>query len=164
MIQRIQSLYMLAGAVAVLMLFLFPLASYSVPEATFQFTAFGLTSLTPEVPFDEMGWAILLALVVMFVLPLVTLFLYRKLELQTRLLIYTAVLDLLFYGLFFWQSSQYEAMLSGLFSQPAEVGYQMVLFVMPALSFFCMVMAVRYVRRDKWLLEAADRLRPLRRR
>lgn len=164
MIQRIQSLYMLAGAVAILMLFLFPLASYSVPEATFQFTAFGLTSLTPEVPLDEMGWAILLALVVMFALPLVTLFLYRNLELQTRLLIYTAVLDLLFYGLFFWQSAQYESFLGGLFSAPADVVFRLVVFVMPALSFLCMIMAVRYVRRDKWLLEAADRLRPLRRR
>ena len=164
MIQRIQSLYMLAGAVAILMLFLFPLASYSVPEATFQFTAFGLTSLTPEVPLDEMGWGILLALVVMFALPLVTLFLYRKLELQTQLLIYTAVLDLLFYGLFFWQSHQYTAFLGGLFTSPVEVVYRYIVLAMPALSIFCMIMAVRYVRRDKWLLEAADRLRPLRRR
>lgn len=159
MLQRIQTVYMLAAAVAALMMLLFPLATFLTPEATYELTALGLTSLTPEVPFDEMGWALLAALLIMLVLPLVCIFCYRRRRLQMRILIYTALFDLLCYALFFWRCSEYASMLSALSAGQAEVLYNYVMLAMPALSVFCCIMAWRGVMFDEALVKSLERLR-----
>ena len=164
MLQRIQTVYMLASEVAVLMLFLFPLAVFQTPEATFELTAFGISSLTPEVPLDEMRWSLLIVLLIMLILPLVAIFMYKKHKLQVRMLIYTAVLDLLFYGLFyFFEIDACEEMIRSVVqSNQLSTDMGLLTIVMPLLSVFCCIMAIKGVCYDMALLASADRLRPSR--
>lgn len=165
MLQRIQTVYMLASVVAVLMLFLFPLCVFETPDAIFELNAFGLTSVTPEVPLDVMQWALLILLLLMIVLPLVAIFMFKKHKRQLRVLIYAAVLDLLFYGFFyFFEVGACEEIIRPLLTtNKMETIMGLIPLLMPALSIFCIIMAIRGVCYDMALLSSADRLRPSRR-
>lgn len=159
MIQRVQTVYMLAASVAVLMLMLFPLATFLVPEATYELNAFGLTSLTEGNDTDVMGWSLLVMGIIMIAVPLVCIFLYKNRWLQLRFLIFSAVLDVLYYGLFVYECHNYAGMVA---AQSAggvvETTYGMAL-VMPAVGVFCDIMAIRGVIHDIALIKSLDRLR-----
>lgn len=159
MIQRIQTVYMLACAVAILMMMLFPLASFQIPEATFELSALGLSSLTPELPFEQMGWPLFLLLLIMLALPLINIFLYKKRKLQLRVLIYVALIDLLYYGMFFWQCSSYTDQIATMTTGSVEPAYSILMLLMPALSAFCAIMAMRGVAYDMALLKSLEHLR-----
>lgn len=161
MIQRIQTIYMLASVVAVLMMHLFWLAAFLMPEATVELTSYGLSCFTDFVTIDQMSWDLFLLLVLMLALPLVNIFLYKHRKLQLRLLIYTAILDLGYYALFFYDCARYKSeILSQVTTQgPVEVTYNYIMLAMPALSIFCLVMAMRGVMFDIALMKSYERLR-----
>ncbi len=160
MIQRIQTVYMLASVIAILMLLLLPLATFLVPEATFELNALGLKNLTAGNSTDMMGWGLFLLLLIMLLTPLVCIFLYKKRWVQLRFLIFSGVLDILYYGLYFYECHNYENMI-GTWSTngTVDVTYNYMLLVMPALSLFCNVMAMRGVIHDIALLKSLERLR-----
>jgi len=168
MLQRIQTVYMLGSVISILMMLLLPLGTISSAEATFDLSALGVSSVTEEFVLDEMRYSLLFLLFLMFFLPLVCIFLYNKRKIQLRILVYTAILDLLFYAYFFFYEAGacMDMVLAALqengFEPQAEMSYQSLLFVMPAVSVFCCVMAFRGVTYDIALLASADRLRPSR--
>ncbi len=160
MIQRVQTIYMLASVIAVLSMHFFWLASFATPEATFSLTSLGLQCSTPGFETDLMAWDLFLLLLVMLALPLVTIFLYRKRKLQLHMLIYTAVLDLCYYALYFYDADKYAAqVLAKIDSNVLDVSHNIMMLAMPALSIFCLIMAMRGVIYDIALLKSLDRLR-----
>lgn len=170
MIQRIQTIYMLASVIAILMMLVFPLGHIDASDAFFSVSALGVTCTEGDVVLDKMCYELFFILLLMFVLPLVSIFLYKRRKLQMRILIYTAVLDLLFYAFFFlYESSALEQMVAGVltlsgFSPMVETHYSVVLYTMPALSIFCCIFAIRGVLYDIALLASADRLRSSRKK
>ena len=54
MIQRIQTVYMLASVIAILMMLVMPLGTISANDAYFNVSALGITSVTQDVPLDKM--------------------------------------------------------------------------------------------------------------
>lgn len=162
MLQRVQTIYMLASVIAILMLFLFPLATFQISEATFELTSLGLSSLTPEVPLDEMRWSLFIVLLVMLILPLIAIFMYKKQKLQLRMLIYTSVVDVLFYVLYYWFEVPYCEETTFALSTADNLllsSSGLLPALMPLLSLFCNIMAMRGVMYDIALLSSADRLR-----
>jgi hypothetical protein len=132
-----------------------------LPEATIQWTALGLSSLTPEFPVEQMDWSLLVLLLIMLVVPLVSIFLFKRRWLQLRFLVFSALLDVLFYALFFFELQQHTQWLlneSGT-AGPADVTYNYILLAMPVLGVFCDVMAMRGVLHDIALLKSLERLR-----
>ncbi|MBO7378817.1 MAG: DUF4293 domain-containing protein [Bacteroidales bacterium] len=168
MLQRIQTVYMLASVIAILMMLISPLGTVASADAFFDVSALGVTSVTDGVVLDEMRYGLLVLLLVMFLLPLVCIFLYKKRKLQTRILVYTAILDVLFYAYFFLFEVQATKDLASkaleLSGYVSEVSFDasFVLYAMPAVSFFACLMAWRGVMYDIALLASADRLRPSR--
>ena len=170
MIQRKQTVYMLASVIAILMMLVLPLGTIESAEAYFDLSALGISSVTEGVALDAMSYDLLVLLICMLALPLVCIFLYNKRKLQLQILIYTAILDILFYVFFFayetnvFQSKAVHALQSAGLPDAIGVDYNFTLYVMPALSLFCSVMAWRYVTYDIALLASADRLRPSRKK
>lgn len=168
MLQRIQTVYMLAGVIAILMMLLLPLGTIESADAFFNVSALGVSSVTEEVALDQMRYGLFVLLLVMMLLPLVCIFMFKRRKLQLRLMVYTAVLDVLFYVYFF------------LFEVPAMEGFasraltlcglnsevmtesSFVLYAMPLVSLFCCIMAWKGITYDIALLASADRLRPSR--
>lgn len=158
MLQRIQTVYMLASVVAILMMHFFWLASISTPAAVFEINSLGLQCQTAGMESaGQMMWELLVLLLVMVALPLVTIFLYNHRKLQLRMLIYTAILDLCYYGLFFWDANRMAAAIGN--GGAVDLNYNYIMLAMPAVSVFALVMAMRGVVYDIALLKSLDRLR-----
>ena len=160
MIQRVQTIYMLASVIAILTMHFFWLASFAIPEATFELNSLGLVCQTKGFETDRMVWELFIVLLLMVALPLVNIFLYKKRKVQLRVLIYTIVLNVLYYGLFFWECSRLKSDVAAL-SQGGEVDvhYNIMMLVMPAVSIFALIMAARGVIFDIALLKSLERLR-----
>ncbi len=160
MIQRVQTIYMLASVIAILTMHFFWLASFAIPEATFELNSLGLVCETKGFETDMMVWELFIVLLLMVALPLVNIFLYKHRKAQLRILIYTGVLNLLYYGLYFWECSRWQDYVASLSqSGAAEVHYNIMMLAMPALSIFCLIMAARGVIYDIALLKGLERLR-----
>jgi len=160
MIQRVQTIYMLASVIAILTMHFFWLASFAIPEATFELNSLGLVCATKGFETDRMVWELFIVLLLMVALPLVNIFLYRNRKLQLRILIFTIVLNALYYGLFFWECfriKDYVASLSQ--SGVVDVRYNIMMLIMPAISIFALIMAVRGVIFDIVLIRDSERLR-----
>ncbi len=160
MIQRVQTIYMLASVIAILTMHFFWLASFAIPEATFELNSLGLVCATKGFETDRMVWELFIVLLLMVALPLVNIFLYKKRKVQLRVLIYTIVLNVLYYGLFFWECSRLKGDVAAL-SQGGvvDVHYNIMMLVMPAVSIFALIMAARGVIFDIALLKSLERLR-----
>ena len=160
MIQRVQTIYMLASVIAILTMHFFWLVSFAIPEATFELNSLGLVCQTKGFETDRMVWELFIVLLLMVALPLVNIFLYKKRKVQLRVLIYTIVLNVLYYGLFFWECSRLKGDVAAL-SQGGvvDVHYNIMMLVMPAVSIFALIMAARGVIFDIALLKSLERLR-----
>ncbi len=150
MIQRIQTLYLLAVVVLGIILCFEPVLQLVTPEEAaelqvWEVSAFGGAPL-------EGIWGLALTTVLIPLLALVDIFLYRNRILQARLNIFTVMLCLGWYGvvaIYVWQ---------------AKLALGVEWHILPWASFplVCMVltmMATRRILRDEALVRAADRIR-----
>ena len=160
MIQRVQTVYMLASVIAILTMHFFWLASFAIPEATFELNSLGLVCQTKGFETDRMVWELFIVLLLMVALPLINIFLYKNRKLQLRVLIYTIILNVLYYGLFFWECYRLKGEVAAL-SQGGvvDVHYNIMMLVMPAVSIFALIMAARGVIFDSALIKSLERLR-----
>ena len=160
MIQRVQTVYMLASVIAILTMHFFWLASFAIPEATFELNSLGLVCATKGFETDRMVWELFIVLLLMVALPLINIFLYKNRKLQLRVLIYTIILNVLYYGLFFWECYRLKGEVAAL-SQGGvvDVHYNIMMLVMPAVSIFALIMAARGVIFDIALIKSLERLR-----
>ena len=160
MIQRVQTVYMLASVIAILTMHFFWLASFAIPEATFELNSLGLVCQTKGFETDRMVWELFIVLLLMVALPLINIFLYKNRKRQLRVLIYTIILNVLYYGLFFWECYRLKGEVAAL-SQGGvvDVHYNIMMLVMPAVSIFALIMAARGVIFDIALIKSLERLR-----
>ena len=160
MIQRVQTIYMLASVIAILTMHFFWLASFAIPEATFELNSLGLVCQTKGFETDRMVWELFIVLLLMVALPLINIFLYKNRKPQLRVLIYTIILNVLYYGLFFWECYRLKGEVAAL-SQGGvvDVHYNIMMLVMPAVSIFALIMAARGVIFDIALIKSLERLR-----
>ena len=160
MIQRVQTIYMLASVIAILTMHFFWLASFAIPEATFELNSLGLVCQTKGFETDRMVWELFIVLLLMVALPLINIFLYKNRKMQLRVLIYTIILNVLYYGLFFWECYRLKGEVAAL-SQGGvvDVHYNIMMLVMPAVSIFALIMAARGVIFDIALIKSLERLR-----
>ena len=107
-----------------------------------------------------MVWELFIVLLLMVALPLINIFLYKNRKLQLRVLIYTIILNVLYYGLFFWECYRLKGDVAAL-SQGGvvDVHYNIMMLVMPAVSIFALIMAARGVIFDIALIKSLERLR-----
>jgi hypothetical protein len=160
MIQRVQTIYMLASVIAILTMHFFWLASFAIPEATFELNSLGLVCQTKGFETDRMVWELFIVLLLMVALPLINIFLYKNRKLQLRVLIYTIILNVLYYGLFFWECYRLKGEVAALSQGGAvDVHYNIMMLVRPAVSIFALIMAARGVIFDIALIKSLERLR-----
>lgn len=149
MIQRIQTLYLLAVVALGIALIWLPVLQFVSPEGT-DLQVYELSALG-GVPLQGI-WGLTVTTVLIPLLALVDIFLYKKRLLQARLNIFTVLLCLGYYGvlaIYVWQ---------------AKLALGVEWHILPWASFplVCMVltlMATRRILKDEALVRAADRIR-----
>lgn len=150
MIQRIQTLYLLAVVALGIALIWLPVVQFVTPEDAAELQIWEMSALG-GVPLQGL-WGLLVTTILIPVLAFVDIFLYRKRLLQARLNIFTVMLCLGYYGvlaIYIWQ---------------AKLALGVDWHLMPWASFplVCLVltlMATRRILKDEALVRAADRIR-----
>lgn len=154
MIQRIQTLYLLAVTALMAVVLFAPLAWFGGEAGEFELYAFALEATGGETVQSTVYMGIVLALAC--VLPLVTIFLFRRRLLQIRLCVVEMVLllgSLAMEGVYYFLSWR-------VFSDMAF--HTQGLKPSIALPLVCMLLtylALRAIFRDEMLVRAADRIR-----
>ena len=150
MIQRIQTLYLLAVVALGVALIWLPVVQLVTPEEAETLQVWELSALGGA-PLQGL-WGLLLTTALIPVLALIDIFLYKKRILQARLNIFLVMLCLGYYGVL------------ALYIWLATMSMNVEWHILPYASFplICMVltlMATRRILKDEALVRAADRIR-----
>ena len=150
MIQRIQTLYLLAVVALGIALIWLPVIQFVTPEEAAELQIWELSALGGA-PLQGL-WGLLLTTILIPVLALVDIFLYNKRLLQARLNIFTVLLCLGYYGVL------------AIYIWLAKVSLGLDWHILPSacIPLVCMVltlMATRRILKDEALVRAADRIR-----
>lgn len=150
MIQRIQTLYLLAVVILGIILIWQPVVQLVTPETAEELQIWELNALGGA-PLQGL-WGLLLTTALIPLLALIDIFLYRKRILQARLNIFTVMLCLGYYGvlaIYIWLAKM-------------SMGVDWHILPWAAIPLICMVltiMATRRILKDEALVRAADRIR-----
>lgn len=154
MIQRIQTLYLLLVTILSAVMLFVPLAWFGGSGEDFTLGAFALKSADGEVLHSTVYLGILLVLST--VLPLVTIFLYRRRMLQIRLCVVEMVFLVgcaLMEGIYYYLGSR---LVSDL---PMAAHGIRAAIVLPVVNLLFAWLAVRAIFRDELLVRSTDRIR-----
>lgn len=147
MIQRIQTIYILISTVLIGLLLLLPFADI---VAGGKVLLFNIQGISYEGDVEQDGLPIALFVGVIFLLHLVTIFLYKKRILQIRLLTFGILLMLGLFGMFYF-FTYYS------FSR-AEISFN-VAVVFPLIAIILDYLAIRNIGKDEALIRSIDRIR-----
>ncbi|WP_321345959.1 DUF4293 domain-containing protein [uncultured Draconibacterium sp.] len=147
MIQRIQTLFILAAGMLIGSLYLQKFADIIVNDQLHIFNAFGIFK-EAELLFSGLPLMILIGIIA--VLHLVVLFLYKKRILQIRILAFTIILMLGLFGLFFYFT--YASF------EEVKVAFK-VAVALPIASVILDWLAIRAIGKDEALVRSLDRIR-----
>lgn len=150
MIQRIQTLYLLAVVALGIALIWLPVIQFVTPEEAAELQIWELSALGGA-PLQGL-WGLLLTTILIPELALVDIFLYNKRLLQARLNIFTVLLCLGYYGVL------------AIYIWLAKVSLGLDWHILPSacIPLVCLVltlMATRRILKDEALVRAADRIR-----
>ncbi|MCD6332279.1 MAG: DUF4293 domain-containing protein [Bacteroidales bacterium] len=152
MIQRTQTIYLFLAFISALLIFFFPLLSFTQPDGhMWTLLDNGILTDTQKDPeLRTVSLQILIGLVTL--LPLISIFLYRKRHIQMRLTIYCMILLIGLLGmlaLYGWKLS---------ISLDATVHIRFIT-IMPLIAFIFNLLAFRGIRRDDLLIKGLNRIR-----
>lgn len=152
MIQRIQTLYLLAVAALMAAAIFTPLAYFAAGVEEYKLFAFALKSATAEYSTIYMGVIVALAAIV----PLVNIFLFKNRLLQIRLCAVELVLlvgSAVFMALYYFLSNR-------MFSQLEFSAHGMhIAILFPIIAIILDYLALRAIFKDEMLVKSLDRIR-----
>ena len=162
MIQRRQTIFMLLAAIASVLLFFMPLISFDANGDVMRFTIFGIKNPIDTISLSKTyTWPLVVLTVLMTIAPLVTIFLYKKRELQVRLCRFNMLLNIIFIGLVF---VYYESDILGVIKAVENDSYTLdvayfIGMAFPLVNLVLEILAIRGIKKDIDLLKSVDRLR-----
>jgi hypothetical protein len=154
MIQRIQTIYLLAALILIALCFFIPVAVISVPDGqifTFDINGFRLITQNSS-EYINKPVAIFISGLLISLLYLLIIFSYKNRPLQMRLCIYTLVFSLGLGFMLYWLLHQVQK------EQGAEIMYKIGM-VFPVISAILSFLAYRAIKKDDELVKSYDRLR-----
>ena len=149
MIQRIQTLILIAVVFLISLLIFLPLAEFSAENATLILKADSLTNVATG-DAEVVAWPLFIALIVMVIIPLITIFLFKKRMLQIRLTIFGSVLNALFYILYFYECHVISSELN------AAANYKIAPLLIPVFAILLNLFAIRRIGQDEMLIRSLN--------
>jgi len=154
MIQRIQSLYLVAIAILLGFLVFFPIADLVriSDESIYSFSLKGLVTANGDIVPNFSAYPISILFAIGLAITLTTIFLYKKRMLQIRLTVFNIVTFLGLQGVMYYYVSFAQSSMEGV------VSYKLF-FVFPTVCAILAFLALRAIARDEALVRSLDRLR-----
>lgn len=147
MIQRIQTVFLFLSAVFAGILFFAPIASFGLGNEIVSLTVFGIENQTGALP-------LLILTILMLVVPFVTIFMFKKREVQLKLSSLNVFLNAVFCGLIFlFYVDKIQEYLSA-----ETIAYAFGTYI-PLINMVLSILAMRWIKKDIELIKSIDRLR-----
>lgn len=147
MIQRIQTVFLFLSAVFAGVLFFVPIASFDLGNEIVNLSIFGAGN-------GVNALLLLILAILMLVVPFVTIFMYKKRELQLKLSSLNVFLNALFCGLIFlFYVDNIQEKLSA-----ETIVYAFGTYI-PLINMVLSILAMRWIKKDIELIKSIDRLR-----
>jgi hypothetical protein len=155
MLQRIQSIYLLLAGVAILALFLFPMAhNVYVDNKPISIMATGVyQDVNGQQQLTDHFVALTAVTAIVGIVPLIIIFLYKKRKQQIALC-YSAILVIIGYS--FWLAQAAKEVTGGVTLELKNFGIG--LFLCP-IAILLLILSIKGIQRDEKLVKSADRLR-----
>jgi len=155
MLQRIQSIYLFFAGLAILALYLFPLAhNVYVNNIPFNITVMGTyVDINGQQAIKDHFVALSAVTAIVGIIPFITIFLYKNRKQQITFC-YSAILVIIGYS--FWIAQTAKTVTGGVTLEANNFGIG--LFLCP-LAILLMILAIKNIQRDEKLIKSADRLR-----
>ena len=147
MLQRIQTLYLVISAALIGLLFALPFAEIAHNE---QFFLFDIRGIVRNDVVEENGLAIAAFIGIILLLHVVVINLYKKRILQIRLLVFTILLLIGLFGMFYFFT--YYAF------DDAQISFKLPV-VFPLVAIILDYLAIRNIGKDEALIRSIDRIR-----
>ena len=147
MIQRIQTVFLFLSAVFAGVLFFVPITSFDLGNEIVNLSIFGAGNSVKALP-------LLILTILMLLIPFVTIFMFKKRELQLKLSSLNVFLNAVFCGLIFlfYDNSIQENLLV------ETITYAFGTYI-PLINMVLSVLAMRWIKKDIELIKSIDRLR-----
>lgn len=156
MIQRIQTVYLLLTVIVCGLLFFLPFAEFLGQTAIVEYTVLGVVEKTPSVEplFSHyFTFPLTIIAVAMVIMPLLSIFMYKKLNKQLLFIRFSFLLNFVLLALVFFYYNEKIGDVVGV-----DPNYQFAIFA-PLISMLLLLLAMRGVRKDIELIRSTDRLR-----
>ncbi len=161
MIQRIQSIYLLAAVLAFAAIFFTNYFMVTADGLNYIFNTQGLSLVDPEgnkVLFQYLPLLILHLSTI--VLSMVAIFLFKNRKMQIRLCQFTLLVNtLLIGGIFYYSEVAMEHLKSSFHLTLSATPDYKLASILPMISIFFILQAIRGIKKDEALVRAADRIR-----
>ena len=155
MIQRIQTVYLLAVASMFIALLFLPLAVIRTNDSLYSFGIDGLQTTTSITELVYPTWSLMAIAAVIILLSFIIIFTYKKRILQMRMCVYNALLIIGFcalFGFYLWQ-----------FGKSPELPDMKINFrfwaAFPVVALILNYLAIRNIGADEAMIRSLDRLR-----
>jgi len=155
MIQRIQTLYLLASSILVLLWYFMPLAELVNIESKYIFTIYGLKNVDNQ---NRLYHTVIISIIatISFIATIATIFLYKNRKLQIKvsqflLLLHTALVAVAFLII--------DKAKSSLSSFNEIIIHHKISIVFPLISIILIYLAIKAIKKDEELVRSADRIR-----
>ncbi len=147
MIQRIQTVFLFLSAVFAGILFFVPVALFNVGNEVLKLSVFGVEN-------HANALLLLILAILMLAVPFVTIFMFKKRELQLKLSSLNVFLNALFCGLIFlFYVDKIQENLSA-----ETITYAFGTYI-PLINMVLSILAMRWIKKDIELIKSVDRLR-----
>ena len=162
MIQRRQTIFMLLSAIISALLFFTPLVSYNDGTSIMSFTIFGIENHVETLTYSaSYTWPLIVLTVLMTILPIYTLFRYKKRQHQVKMCQLDMLLNIIFIGLvFLYYDADIQKVIAAVEGETyrLDVAY-CIGMVIPLVNIVLQMLAIRGIKKDIELLKSVDRLR-----
>lgn len=155
MIQRIQTVFLFLAAAFAGVLFFAPIAGFEHGADLMKLTIYGVQNQGGTQYFSGMyALPLLIFTLLLLAVPLVTIFLYKKRELQLKLSSLNVFLNAILCGMIFlYYSSNIQKTLS-----LQSISYLFGTYI-PLINMVLSILAMRWIKKDIELIKSVDRLR-----
>ena len=162
MIQRRQTIFMLLTAILSAVLFFMPLASFEAGGNVMKFTIFGIQNPIDTLTLSKSyTWPLIVLTILMTIVPIFTIFKYKKRELQVKLCHLNMLLNIIFIGIvFLYYDNDIKEVIAAVEGDTYELDVAYFFgMAFPLVNLVLEILAIRGIKKDIALLKSIDRLR-----
>ncbi|MDO5569969.1 MAG: DUF4293 domain-containing protein [Bacteroidales bacterium] len=150
MIQRVQTLFLIANVILLALLAFLPLASFTTSETVYMLRADSLINIADLENPQLVVWPIFILIMCMIFIPFIAIFLFKKRLLQIRFCIFSSVLNILYYALFFYETNLIGKEISG------DLSVKYFMLLIPALTIVLNILAIKRIGQDEMLIKSLN--------